>query len=571
MMWLPLYQVCCFPDPGDENLLIEPLPSLWVAIIQRMRVLIVLLVLISTACQPLVPATTPRQTRATPTEAVVSPSATMPEVRGTPSAVNDPEHAPLEQTMPDLEVRFHPDGALYVGDRISLEIIAPSGEDWHGRKAQVWLSQQEEVFLGEAGFAPFGIGGRQQATLFWVWDTAGLPPGEHTLRIAIQPQNFSWLERVHLLPAQKLPAPEPWAKWSAQRSECCLVHIITGTPAEADLLKLLDEVDEQAAFIAEKLGATFAQPVEVTFLPRVLGHGGFAGQGVSISYLERNYASGDLTTVLRHEFTHVLDGQLEGEFRPTMLVEGLAVYLSGGHFKPEPLMPRAAALLPPQPGCIPGTQAFSLSFREEDLALCSLGWYIPFVELSDDFYWSQHEIGYLQAGALVEFIVQTWGWEAFERFYRHIQSPPSDNAEGEEAGAQYRAIEAALLNHFGVRMEELETQFVEALQKERLEARWVEDVRLTVTFYDAVRRYQQLLDPSAYFMTAWLPDRKKMQEQGIVADFLRRPGRMENIALESMLTVINLSLRQGYYLQAAHMLEVVQAMLDEIEAEQHSE
>lgn len=531
-----------------------------------MRPLALFFLAVIAACQPLAGVAIHQPSRVTP----LNPSLTL--ITATPVATSNPlGQSPAEQVSPlelptALQVRFHPDGELYVGDLISLEVIAPAGEDWHGRSVQVWFSQEERM-LGEVGFAPYGIGGRQQATFHWIWDTSGLTPGEYTLRFLVQPQGLSWQESVHLLSASQVPLPQPWAEWTVQHSECCHVYFIRGTPAEIDILELLDEVDEQAAFVSEKLEAGFAQPIEVTFLPRVLGHGGFAGQGVSISYLERNYASGDLSTVLRHEFTHVLDGQLGGEFRPTMLVEGLAVYLSGGHFKPEPLKARAAALLPPQPGCIPGTASLTLPFQEETLEWCSLGGYIPLVELSDDFYLKQHEIGYLQAGALVEFLIETWGWEAFSNFYRDIH-PPQPDGEGDEAkGAHFRAIESALVNHFGMGLAELEAQFIQALQKEHLNPTWVEDVRLTVAFYNTVRRYQQLLDPSAYFMTAWLPDLKAMREKGIVADLLRRPSRAENIAIESMLTIINLSLRRGYYLQAEHMLEVVQAMLDELEAQ----
>ena len=70
-------------------------------------------------------------------------------------------------------------------------------------------------------------------------------------------------------------------------------------------------------------------------------------------------SAGDLAVIFHHELVHYLDVRSGGDLKPSMLVEGLAVYLSGGHYKPEPLMPRLAALLPPEAGCIPVAQALS--------------------------------------------------------------------------------------------------------------------------------------------------------------------------------------------------------------------
>ncbi len=86
-----------------------------------------------------------------------------------------------------------------------------------------------------------------------------------------------------------------------------------------------------------------------------------------------------------------------------MLEEGLAVYLTGGHFKPEPLGPRAAALL-------------------------DLGWYISLSNVANDFYNQQHDIAYLEAGSLVKYLVETYGWSAFNQFYRTIPEPNNQSA-----------------------------------------------------------------------------------------------------------------------------------------------
>ncbi len=146
--------------------------------------------------------------------------------------------------------------------------------------------------------------------------------------------------------------------------------------------------DEQAQSVTRQLGAEFDKPVSVVLLPRVLGHGGFADEAITISYLDRNYAGSSPEIVLHHELVHKLDSQLGGDLRPSFFVEGLAVYLSGGHFKPEPLTPRAAALL-------------------------HQGLYLPLTALVERFYISQHEIGYLEAGALVEYMIESLGQRIF--------------------------------------------------------------------------------------------------------------------------------------------------------------
>ncbi len=321
--------------------------------------------------------------------------------------------------------------------------------------------------------------------------------------------------------------------------------------------KLTLRVDGQDADPSEK--------IKITFLPRVLGHGGFAGEEISVSYLDRNYAGGGMDLVLHHEMVHILDSRLGGEYRPSLFVEGLAVYLSGGHFKAEPLFERAAGLLQPEAGCVPASEIVA---GEADPApedpVCRLGSYLPLQPLMDDFYFSQHETGYLQAGALVEFMVGTWGRDAFDAFYRDIE--PLQEPEGQEQGViPSRAVDQALGEHFDLTLAELEGLFIAALEEVDVTAGWVEDVRLTVAFYDTVRRYQELLDPSAYFLYAWLPGNAEMREEGIVADYLRRPISEENVTLESLLVQADEELRQGDFPAVQRLLDTVNRRLDQVE------
>lgn len=434
------------------------------------------------------------------------------------------------QVSPPFEVRFHPDGNLYIGDQVSMEIIAQPGLNIDGLKAYVYVDRPVGATLGPVEFGYFGIGRRPQATLYWSWDTRGLPAGKHELTFSIDPLGISWTQSVTLSRVEDLPAPEPEAHWATAEIECCQVYYITGTAAERDLPQLLDMIDQQADDTGKKLDYSLNEAVSVVLAPRILGHGGFANQEVSVSYLDRNYTAAAVDIILHHELVHLVDARLGGEWRPSIFVEGLAVYLSGGHFKPEPLLPRAAALL-------------------------DLNRYIPLESLIDDFYPTQHEIGYLEAGALVEFMVKTWGWAAFSSFYRSMHSP----AQGQEPLA---VLNQALLEHFQLPLAGVEARFLDGLRNEKVTDDLRADVLDTVDFYDTVRLYQQEFDPSAYFLTAWMLDARQMRERNIVADYLRHPSQPANLALETMLNTAGVYLQQADYERVEELLTAIRAVLN---------
>ena len=71
-----------------------------------------------------------------------------------------------------------------------------------------------------------------------------------------------------------------------------------------------------------------------------------------------------------------------------------------------------------------------------------------------------------------------------------------------------------------------------------------------------------MLDPSAYFLTAWLPDPPTMQERGIVADYLRFPHNLWNKVIESRLLAADRQLRSGEISQLRRTLEWANSLLD---------
>jgi hypothetical protein len=495
-----------------------------------MRRFLILFALIMLACQALAP-------QAGSPSPSPSPSASpAPALTSSPTPLHLPLPSETIVPTPEPEVtytsRFHPDGDLYVSDVISMEIIAPAEQEAEGRQVQARVIEPVSEDLGAADFRPYGIAGRYQATMQWVWDTSQLEPGAYTLEFTVNQDGPSWTETVTLHPQSQIPPPEPEAHWEDAEIECCILYYITGTQSERDLPELLEITEEQAEAAAQNIKTEFDRPVPITLLPRVLGHGGFAGEEIYVSYLDRNYAGSNFGLVVHHEMIHILDNRLGGELRPSILVEGLAVYLSGGHFKTEPVFSRAAALL-------------------------DLGWFIPLSTLTDNFYTSQHEIGYIEAGALVHYLVRSYGWEAFSDFYRDIH--PVDD------GSQSDAIDRALQDHFDLTLSQLDSRFRVALKRQQVIPDLRDDVRLTVAFYNTVRRYQQLLDPSAYFLTAWLPGGEQMRERDIVADYLRHPTSVENVVLEKMLVEADEHLRAGRYSEAEMLISEVNVALGELD------
>ena len=498
------------------------------------RTLLIMGVLFILACRALSLPFEHRTVDNRSTDSVTSPQLSLTQTSSPfPTATTIETETPVATPSQPLSVIFHPDNGLYVGDQVSMEVIASPGHNLQDSTLQVIVQTPISITLPTVKFAPFGIGKRFEANLIWAWDTKGLQPGDYLLDFSIQPYGPNWTETVSLLPAEDIPSDEKGAHWTFDESDCCLVYYITQTAAERDMDQLLESLDEQAEIISQRMQAEFTKPITVAFIPRVLGHGGFTSSEISVSYLDRNYTGESTEMILRHELAHGLDNQLGGDLRPTLLIEGLAVYASGGHFKPEPLLPRAAVLLDNHG-------------------------YIPLAELTDDFYEMQHEISYLEASALVQYLVDTYGWQDFSSFYRDIHPAPHDER-------QSAALDIALKKHFDLSLDELEQQFKEVLGGQEIPPEAFTDLNLTVDYYDTVRRYQQMLDPSAYFLNAWILDGKEMRQRGITADYLRHPNSIIHLALETMLQEAGEDLSQSVYGEAKDLVLAVNQVLDAVE------
>ena len=422
---------------------------------------------------------------------------------------------------PGYVVRFHPDDALRVGDIISIEVFSTNGQDLNHAKLKVTEGSKE---LGTADFASDGQG-QYQAVLQWVWDTTNASPGNYTLGFKVSPDITSWHQVVQL--QKELPDSAQY-QWKTAQNNCCEIHYISNTAAERDIAKLLPLIDEKANQAAAALHTTITSKMQITLMPRFLGHGGFTTSEIFVTYTDAPFTNADFLQVVEHEIVHLLDAKVGGEDRPIMLVEGLAVYLTGGHYHKEPFIAKTATLL-------------------------DMGWYIPLSYLANNFYPSQHEIGYLEAGALVAYMVQTWGWDNFSSFYRDMHPDPRHN--------DVSVIDVALQKHFNITFQQLEASFIQHLSNQPINPDLKTAVKQEVDFYNTLRSYQVQLDPSAYYRRLWMPSSKDMRSRKIVADYLRSPDGRLNQKVKILFRNASQSLLDGQNYKTEITLAEIQTIL----------
>lgn len=481
--------------------------------------------------------------------APVAPTLPSSPVFSTATPFPIPSPAPASATaVSDLhltpaDVVLYPGPALYSGDVVTFDITPHGLGEIPPQEIAVRIYRQtpdgaEAIAEGGVGFPAFD--GIPRARLTWAWDTTGLERRE-ALTIWLDPDdrirqgdedptnNIASLT-VRLLPAVERPPLEAAAAWTTTYLPCCRLHYLTDTAAERDLSTVVAMVEGAVEHVQDQLDVHPARPLEVYLIGRVIGHGGYVQQALALSYLDRQYAGRDVQTVVRHEATHLLDGELGGGRVPALVEEGLAVWVAGGHFKPEPIPERAAALV-------------------------ELGRYIPLERLADDFYRQQHEVAYLEAAALVAYLVEAYGREGLMRFYTSFEADGGDRAAD--------ALSAALEDAFGVDLAKVEQGLLEWLERHPPSPDQVRDLEMTIYLFDTIRRYQQRFDPGAYFLSGWLPDPMVAESRGIVADFLRHPTGAEGIALETMLISAQEMLRAGAFGRAEDLLNAVNGVLDD--------
>lgn len=437
----------------------------------------------------------------------------------------------LQTTPDDFILEFYPVAPYHVGDVLSVRVSYTGQKDIGGSEIILSLAENPGVALETTTFSSHA----QQAIFYWALDTEGFEPGFIHFRFTIPDLEETWTAGVNLLPTP----PNREAGWETIHTDCCTLHFISGTDAVEDIQIIQEAVQEEVSstlsqFFPDGVPSDFAlgHSLTLNFIPVAVGHGGFAGDEAVITYSHRNWLGSDFQTLIHHEIVHVLDRRLNDEGpRPRLLSEGLAVYLSGGHYQQEDIPVRAAALLQAE-------------------------MYLPLVEIMDDFYDAQHEIGYTEAGAFVAYMIQRWGWESYIDFYFNLPEGANDT----------EIISSALEEHFDLDLAGLESEFVAYLRTLEVSTSVQVDVQLTVQLYNAIRRYESIAIPSAYFRTAWWPPVERMRENGIVGDYAFREKSPTNIIIENLFQEIHEAREAKAYNRVEKTLGQINAYLDILES-----
>ena len=479
-----------------------------------MRRTLLVLSLIALACV-LPPLIAPPNTESPLTETpTATPTGTLPTPVATFTSTPTPAASATPQSRSGLDaasLQLFP-WPLYAGDELSVDVrpsVPPEFEADLLAEGRILLAiDDEETFTSSVTLG--GFDREPRARFYWITQ---LPEAAAAVSLTITlelpsdspedgPHPASVALSLPLRPRDELPPPEPTTGWTVTETNALRLHYLTGSAAERDLDAILVQARDAYIEVADRLGEA-DEPVDIFLLDRVVGQGGYASSDwVAISYTDRAYAPADLAVVLRHELVHRLDRAIGCEAAPPILREGLAVYLSGGHYRPEPLREKGAALL--------GTPHF-----------------IPLTKLAQDFYTHQHEVGYLQAATMIQYVVERFGWDGLVQICA---------VEPEEEGEL--AHWAAMIAVLGFE----ETAGFEARWKAWLEtssttAYSVGLLELELRLMEALRAYQAAYDPSAYFLTAILFSPAEGAHRGIVADFVRRPRDAGPVGIELILAM----------------------------------
>ncbi len=460
----------------------------------------------------------------------------IPTAEPSPTAVADPtEAADLAINYTDLIL--HPVPKIYAGDKVTFQLLPHVPDNLHVNEVTAAILV-DGVQVASGPLDRRNWNGQAEGVYEWAWDTTGLS-GDYRIEVVLDPgdtiqagdedpsnNTISIIATVHVPTGQA--ARDLTATWETMETNCCVLHVVSDTAAARDLGSLAPLLEQAVAQAANRLGVTPSQKLHVYFIDRIVGQGGFAGTDMVVSYVDRRYAGGGFYELLVHEAAHILDQQFAPQ-RISFLAEGLAVWVTGGHYKVEDLKQRSAALL-------------------------ALGQYVPLASLISDFYPVQHEIGYLEAAGFVSYLIERGGWNTFRDFYSEVSA--------DDGPTLADAVDVNLQRYYGATLAQIEAEWMAALQSVPVDPAAVDDLRTTIRYYNVARHYQEIYDPTAHYLSAWLPHPTQVREFGNPADLTRRPEEEINIMLEVMLTAADTALRGGDFSRANVILDSVNNILN---------
>jgi hypothetical protein len=441
----------------------------------------------------------------------------VPEVTQAPQTTSIPPASDdLARLVPVGAVRAYPGPEHYAGDVLTFEVPNDGSFGDETLAVSITLDDQEPKEVS--------------ATATWnglvlplALDTTDLS-GQHTVKFTTTDGRLNETYSFDVLPADQRPANEEGAAWMVRETDCCSLHYISETAAARDIDFISGHFQQAAQDFSTITGSEIDPKLNIYIMDRIWGNGGFGGNGeLVISYSDRYYGptiGGEgLETLARHEFTHAADiGLAQTGDGLHFNYEGLAVYVAGGHYKPEPLAERGAALF-------------------------DLGHYVAV-----DQFLSQHELAYLYPAAMLTYIDETYGKDKMWQFLGSDDQPGDD---------QPGSLEAALQSTFGISQEDFDQAFQTWLERHE-PGEQLDDLRLTIELQDLRRQYQDTYSPPPNFLLAPVADAIARPEY--IPVVMREARTPANIAVELIIAHGQLATLEGDYPRA----EQLNRMLSEI-------
>jgi hypothetical protein len=424
----------------------------------------------------------------------------------------------MAKLIPAGEVHAYPGPEHYAGDVLTFEIPTNGSFPEEIFHVSMTLDDAEPRDV-EATYSFF-----RQVIVPRALDTTNLV-GRHTVRLTTADGELDETYSFEVLPADQRPANEANAAWTTKDTDCCTFHYISGTAAERDIDFIAENFEQAAQDFEALMGEEIGSNMTVYFVDRMLNNGGFGGGGtLIISYTDRYFGptvgSAGLQTLARHEFSHAAGIGFENagdgvEYN----YEGLALYVAGGHYKPEPFAQRGAALY-------------------------DLGHYAPVTDFIP-----QHELSYLHAALILTYIVDTYGEAKLWEFLS-----ADDDMPDEKWIPLGDAIQVAL----GIPLAEFDEGFRAWLEKND-PGEQLDDLRLTVELQDARREYQTTYSPQPLFLV--MQDVHAVRSPENLSMVLREARAPANIAIELLIANAQRAILSGAYPEAEELIKSIKEVV----------
>src|SRR5688572_9559321 len=429
-------------------------------------------------------------------------------------AVTRPVIDSTTQLVPIGPVRAFPGPKHYAGDILTFGIQAPLGFD---ESVPVYMAlDNNKATQALETFYWFG-----EVVVPSALDTTTLAR-HHTITFTTETGDLNETHLFDVLPADQRPANEVRADWLSKETDCCIFHYLSDTAAARDIDFISEHFQHGADEYEAMMKAEIDSKIEVHIIDRIFRNGGFGGHGdIVISYTDRYYGptvgGKGLETLARHEFSHAASISPENSGAAVDFnYEGLAVYVAGGHYKPELLAQRGAALY-------------------------DLGLSVPVDELIP-----QHELSYLHAAMILTYIVDRYGEGKLWKFLSADQTP---------SDGQLLPMENAIQLTFGVSLEEFDRGF-QAWLESNDPGEQLDDLRLTVALQDTRREYQDRYSPDPLFLTSEL-DTNAITGSEYVPVVMREARASTNIAIELIIANSQQAIFSGDYTNAEVLNKVI--------------